>query len=72
MVCATAVGAVRLYGLEANYTMILGGLSRMVNLTVYGGVDEIGGNKVLLEDGDVRVFFDFGQSVTMEVRNPLL
>lgn len=37
----------------------------MVSLTFYGGVDEIGGNKVLLEDGDVRVWFDFGQSFTM-------
>ena len=37
----------------------------MVSLTFYGGVDEIGGNKVLLEDGDVRVFLDFGQSFTM-------
>jgi len=37
----------------------------MVSMTFYGGVDEIGGNKVLLEDGDVRVFLDFGQSFTM-------
>ena len=37
----------------------------MVSLTFYGGVDEIGGNKVLLEDDDVRVFLDFGQSFTM-------
>ena len=37
----------------------------MVSLTFYGGVKEIGGNKILLEDGDVRVFFDFGQSFTM-------
>jgi ribonuclease J len=37
----------------------------MVSLTFYGGVDEIGGNKVLLEDGDVKVWFDFGQSFTM-------
>ena len=37
----------------------------MVSLTFYGGVDEIGGNKVLLEDGDVRVFLDFGQSFTL-------
>jgi len=36
-----------------------------VKLTFYGGVNEIGGNKILLEDGDVRVFFDFGQSFTM-------
>jgi ribonuclease J len=42
-----------------------GGLFGMVSLTFYGGVDEIGGNKVLLEDGDVRVFLDFGQSFTM-------
>ncbi|MDI6846930.1 MAG: MBL fold metallo-hydrolase [Candidatus Bathyarchaeia archaeon] len=37
----------------------------MVSLTFYGGVDEIGGNKVLLEDKKARVFFDFGQSFTM-------
>jgi len=37
----------------------------MVSLTFCGGVDEIGGNKVLLEDEDVRVFLDFGQSFTM-------
>ncbi|MFB0523692.1 MAG: hypothetical protein ACETV1_08070 [Candidatus Bathyarchaeia archaeon] len=36
----------------------------MVSLTFYGGVNEIGGNKILLEDGEVRVFFDFGQSFT--------
>ncbi len=29
-------------------------------LTCYGGVKEIGGNKILLEDGDTRLFFDFG------------
>lgn len=34
-----------------------------MKLTFYGGVNEIGGNKILLEDGDVRVFFDFGQSL---------
>jgi len=32
----------------------------VVSLTCYGGVNEIGGNKVLLEDGEVRLFFDFG------------
>ena len=36
----------------------------MVSLTFFGGVNEIGGNKVLLEDGRVRVFLDFGQSFT--------
>lgn len=34
----------------------------MVRLSFYGGVNEIGGNKILLEDKDTRVFFDFGQS----------
>jgi ribonuclease J len=33
-----------------------------VKLTFYGGVNEIGGNKILLEDGKTRIFFDFGQS----------
>ena len=36
----------------------------MVSLTFYGGVNEIGGNKVLLEDGKARVFLDSGQSFT--------
>jgi ribonuclease J len=34
----------------------------MTKLTFYGGVNEIGGNKILLEDKKTRVFFDFGQS----------
>jgi len=34
-------------------------------LTFYGGVNEIGGNKILLQDRDVRVFFDFGMSFAM-------
>jgi hypothetical protein len=29
----------------------------MVSVTFYGGVGEIGGNKVLVEDGETRVFF---------------
>lgn len=37
------------------------GANSMVKLRFYGGVNEIGGNKILLEDGDTRVFFDFGQ-----------
>lgn len=32
----------------------------MVEITCYGGVAEIGGNKVLLEDEGVRFLFDFG------------
>ena len=34
----------------------------MVSLTFYGGVDEIGGNKILLEDEDTRLLLDFGMS----------
>jgi len=34
----------------------------MTSITFYGGVGEIGGNKILLEDQDTRVFFDFGMS----------
>jgi len=38
---------------------------RMI-LTVYGGVHEIGGNKILLEHRDTRVFLDFGTSMGYE------
>lgn len=34
----------------------------MVALTFYGGVDEIGGNKILLEDRGTKIFLDFGMS----------
>lgn len=37
----------------------------MVSICFYGGVGEIGGNKILLEDGDVRIWLDFGQSFEM-------
>jgi len=37
-------------------------------LTFYGGINEIGGNKILLEDKDTRVFFDFGMSFADEAR----
>lgn len=36
----------------------------MTTLTFYGGVNEIGGNKILLEDKDTRIFLDFGKSFT--------
>jgi ribonuclease J len=32
----------------------------MLSITCYGGVGEVGGNKVLLEEGTTRLFFDFG------------
>ncbi|MDG6218067.1 MAG: MBL fold metallo-hydrolase [Candidatus Thermoplasmatota archaeon] len=34
----------------------------MVSLSFYGGVGEIGGNKILLEDEDTKIFLDFGMS----------
>ena len=36
----------------------------MAKLTFYGGVNEIGGNKILLEDKKTKIFLDFGQSFT--------
>jgi len=37
----------------------------MVSLTFFGGVKEIGGNKILLEDRKTRIFLDFGQSFSL-------
>src|SRR5659263_97575 len=37
----------------------------MTSLTFYGGVNEIGGNKILLEDRSTRVFLDFGMSFSL-------
>ncbi|MEM5792796.1 MAG: MBL fold metallo-hydrolase [Candidatus Aenigmatarchaeota archaeon] len=34
----------------------------MTKITFFGGLNEIGGNKILIEDGDTRIFFDFGLS----------
>ncbi|MBS7632316.1 MBL fold metallo-hydrolase [Candidatus Bathyarchaeota archaeon] len=43
-------------------------VKKEVSLTFYGGVNEIGGNKMLLRDGDTRIFFDFGASFAMKKR----
>jgi ribonuclease J len=37
----------------------------MTSVTFYGGVNEIGGNKILLEDQATRVFLDFGMSFSL-------
>lgn len=37
----------------------------MTSLTFYGGVGEIGGNKILVEDGKAKIFLDFGQSFSL-------
>lgn len=34
----------------------------MTKLTFYGGINEIGGNKILLEDDGTKIFLDFGMS----------
>ncbi len=34
----------------------------MGSLKFYGGINEIGGNKILLQEGDTKVWLDFGQS----------
>ena len=34
----------------------------MTSLTFYGGANEIGGNKFLLEDKGVKIYLDFGES----------
>ncbi len=35
-------------------------------ITFHGGINEIGGNKFLLEDGTARVFLDFGKNFSRE------
>ena len=34
----------------------------MTTITLYGGVNEIGGCKILIEDGETRIFLDFGRA----------
>jgi len=36
----------------------------MIKLTFFGGVNEIGGNKILLEDSGTKIFLDFGMPFT--------
>jgi hypothetical protein len=33
----------------------------MTSFTFYGGIDEIGGNKILLGSGGTKIWFDFIQ-----------
>jgi len=37
-------------------------MKNLTNIKFYGGVDEIGGNRILVEDKDTRIFLDFGMS----------
>src|SRR5574340_748487 len=43
-------------------------VKELTSLTFYGGVNEIGGNKILLEDKDTRVFLDFGKSFSRRAK----
>ena len=38
----------------------------MTSLTFYGGIGEIGGNKILLRDEDTSIFLDFGKNFERE------
>ncbi len=40
----------------------------MTSLTFFGGVNEIGGNKILLQDKDTRVFLDFGKGFSRRAK----
>ena len=42
--------------------------SSETTLTFYGGLDEIGGNKILLENRGTRIFLDFGKSFVARSR----
>jgi ribonuclease J len=41
-------------------------VKQTTTLTFYGGVNEIGGNKILLQDRDAKVFLDFGMSFALK------
>ena len=51
---------------ESREAEVKGMVKKETTLTFYGGVNEIGGNKILLQDGDTKVFFDFGMSFAMK------
>ena len=40
----------------------------MARVSALGGVGEIGGNKILVEDKDARVMLDFGMSISQRAR----
>lgn len=44
----------------------------MTSLTFYGGVNEIEGNKILLEDKDTRAFLDFGKGFSRRAVSPMI
>jgi ribonuclease J len=43
-------------------------MRKKTTLTFYGGVNEVGGNKVLLKDKDTKIFLDFGMPFSLRSR----
>jgi len=41
-------------------------VKKKTSLTFYGGVNEIGGNKILLQDKGTKIFLDFGMSFALK------
>jgi hypothetical protein len=41
-------------------------VKRETTLAFYDGVKEICANKILVKDGDTKIFFDFGASLNMK------
>jgi len=41
-------------------------VSKKTTLTFYGGINEIGGNRILLQDHGTKIFFDFGMSFALK------
>ncbi len=54
------------YYLENYGSATNNGRCDMTSLTFYGGVGEIGGNKILLRDGNTSIFLDFGKNFGRE------
>jgi mRNA degradation ribonuclease J1/J2 len=43
-------------------------MKNLTSIKFHGGVDEIGGNRILVEDKDTKIFLDFGmRSITFIV-----
>src|SRR5438309_10522542 len=54
--------------LPINLSFLIHYYGSMTSLTFYGGVNEIGGNKILLEDKDTKIFLDFGKSFSRRAK----
>ena len=50
------------YGLSDLTFLLVSDYFVMTDITFYGGVNDIGGNKFLVEDKGTKIFMDFGMS----------